>query len=400
MKYKIIYSNELCHHGVKGMKWGVRKEYVPKGRKSAKDKVTLGKQAFRKASISSSEIRKTVREKDLANKKAQENHNRIVKKARETGKSAAEIEQEESSHKRLQLTDKQKKAIAIGAVVAGTALVAYGVYKLKTRHDARQLELMLWNEEASKMDALIDWDPSPLVKTGDTSFLKNAFAGSDYNVFTSSQSDKAAVDKLMSKETGKWWNSLSKTEKMGVETYSGSLYTEMNNALWSAKGKNIDDYAPPHIAGAIKAANSALSKSSYPETMVCTQGLSAEKAAKFLGISEADLYVAAKNPKAASKLIGAVNTNHGLFSTSTNNGGVKYKVLTPKGAHAAFIEHVSNYGDLPHPPSWNGKSSGGPPYSNEFETLFEAGSKFMTKGIQWNREGGYIEVALEYVFPK
>lgn len=35
MNYRIVYSNELYHHGVKGMKWGVRKEYVPKGRKKA-----------------------------------------------------------------------------------------------------------------------------------------------------------------------------------------------------------------------------------------------------------------------------------------------------------------------------------------------------------------------------
>lgn len=35
MNYRIHYSNELYHHGVKGMRWGVRKEYVPKDRKKA-----------------------------------------------------------------------------------------------------------------------------------------------------------------------------------------------------------------------------------------------------------------------------------------------------------------------------------------------------------------------------
>ncbi len=35
MNYRIHYSDELYHHGVKGMKWGVRKEYVPKVKRKA-----------------------------------------------------------------------------------------------------------------------------------------------------------------------------------------------------------------------------------------------------------------------------------------------------------------------------------------------------------------------------
>ena len=37
MNYRLVNSNAyLMHYGVKGMKWGVRKEYVPKGRRKAK----------------------------------------------------------------------------------------------------------------------------------------------------------------------------------------------------------------------------------------------------------------------------------------------------------------------------------------------------------------------------
>ena len=32
----IVYSDELYHHGVKGMKWGVCHEYKPTGRRSSR----------------------------------------------------------------------------------------------------------------------------------------------------------------------------------------------------------------------------------------------------------------------------------------------------------------------------------------------------------------------------
>ena len=66
---------ELYHHGVKGMRWGVRHDYKPNGRKRSK-------------------------------------------------------KSEDSDEKKFKLTDNQKKYIKIGAAVAGAALVTYGAYKL------------------------------------------------------------------------------------------------------------------------------------------------------------------------------------------------------------------------------------------------------------------------------
>ena len=55
MNYKIIYSDELYHHGVKGMKWGVRKQYQPIGRRrssSVNSSVMRGATSSPKAKVS------------------------------------------------------------------------------------------------------------------------------------------------------------------------------------------------------------------------------------------------------------------------------------------------------------------------------------------------------------
>lgn len=81
------YRYELYHHGIKGQRWGVRRFQKKDGSLTAR-----GKQRYREDNSSS--------------------------------------KKQEYESRKKGLTDKQKKAIKIGAAVVGTALVAYGGYKL------------------------------------------------------------------------------------------------------------------------------------------------------------------------------------------------------------------------------------------------------------------------------
>ena len=80
--FYVIKNDELYHYGVKGMKWGVRKEYEPHPREKS-----------------------------------------------------SKVEEPSSEKKKKGLTDKQKKYLKIGVAVVGAALVAYGGYKIYSSYN-------------------------------------------------------------------------------------------------------------------------------------------------------------------------------------------------------------------------------------------------------------------------
>lgn len=92
-------SNYLEHYGVKGMRWGHRKDRYQ------------GKKRDRSSSLARTEGKSSV--------------------GNTTKGSSSSSGQGESS--KFQLSEKQKRALKIGAAVAGTALVAYGGYKVGTQ---------------------------------------------------------------------------------------------------------------------------------------------------------------------------------------------------------------------------------------------------------------------------
>ena len=112
--WNYVHSEELYHHGIKGMKWGVRRfrnrngSLTPAGRKRyADDSYTVAKKAAKaERKQAKSDYKQSKKDYKQAKKTAKENMTPEEKAAR------------------------RKKAIKIGAAAAGTALAVYGAYKL------------------------------------------------------------------------------------------------------------------------------------------------------------------------------------------------------------------------------------------------------------------------------
>jgi len=106
MPYRIRYSNSLCHHGIKGQKWGIRRYQNEDGSYTAEGKERYGIKSGNNESVSNGEEKKS--SFDLRN-----------------------------------LTPEQKEAIKKGAMIVGGAiLVGGGLYLASKYVDQYKLPMM------------------------------------------------------------------------------------------------------------------------------------------------------------------------------------------------------------------------------------------------------------------
>ena len=272
--------NELYHHGIKGQKWG-DKNGPP---------YPLGA-----SSHSLSEKKEGT--KGWA-KKAKSEH-------KSYGKSKSDPESEQTK-KKSGLTNKQKKAIKIGAVVAVSVLAAYGGYKLY---------------KSGKLDDLIEKGKNVLSKnkkiqdTIDESTLSdtiknamNSIKNDDYEP-ASGVFDYQQVAKLTDDEI------------RAIQGYTTPLYREANKYLRSSDGNGT--VAGKMIGDSMK---SALNKVSISKDVSVMRGVNGMTAESILGSDNLDTLRKLKQeyilncPTINIKdLKGIKNKDNGVMSTTIPN---------------------------------------------------------------------------------
>ena len=119
-QYNYCDPNELYHHGVLGMKWGVHR--APKRTYSGKEISDYRKRKLSEAPSKAESPRG-------ANKGWYKNapKSTLIREMRQEDAKAAADARKAS---KTPMSDKTKKALKVGAVATGTVLAAYGAYKV------------------------------------------------------------------------------------------------------------------------------------------------------------------------------------------------------------------------------------------------------------------------------
>lgn len=311
-KYNRYYPNELYHFGVKGMKWGVRKKYIPHPRKKTS-------------------------------------------------------KQDESSEKKRGLSDKQKKYIKIGAAVAVTALAAYGGYKLYQNKDYLMMKAKIGKKNVDYIKNNFDTENGAFVSK--TSVPKVDIPKVDIPKVKTELSDdlKHAIDQMDNDKYGlsqkifdsKQLEKLNDSEIKAIRAYTTPLYKQANEVL---RGDGEGTQAGKMIADGVK---SALNKVELSSDVDLHRGVNQSTVRKILGQDTLTQLQSLKSKYGDNtgeimidSLKGKSNIDHGIMSTAvphvtpigkklsiadyfSGQEGVIFDIKASKGQHGMYISPLS-----------------------------------------------------------
>lgn len=134
--YSFIRESDLTHHGIKGQKWGQRRFQNDDGTWTEAGKARYGDDGGGQSRSFRGNVNRALAKVYGVNEKYYSKHgNKVMANANKSAKEAQlkkaeEADKAKNTPEAKARAEKMKKAAKIGAVVAGTALAAYGVYKL------------------------------------------------------------------------------------------------------------------------------------------------------------------------------------------------------------------------------------------------------------------------------
>ena len=195
-----------------------------------------------------------------------------------------------------------------------------------------------------------------------------------FNKSFSAKTGQDAYDKY-AKKSGKLYKEFDKDTKDAFDSYTGSGYIPINNALRDGDPEQLSDKKNEQIDRITE----ALDKSEMDEDARLYRGIGIKGTCKMFGITPNFLENHPEN------LVGRIGTDNGFGSAGTSQDSgfekkVRLEILAPKGTKAMYIEPFSSCGDGPGY-LWDGEK-GQSSISEENETLIQRGTTYQILGYE------------------
>lgn len=226
--YNNYYPDYLMHYGVKGMKWGVRKAARANAQKAYKETLSS---TSRIGNSHYTRVRK-------AKKAGQQAYKETIKSERAAAKAERNTPEAKAARK-----EKVIKAAKIGAAVAGTALAAYGAYKLHDFVRGKNEEIRV-KEASDKCDRMLKkldrMKVNDLVR--ESSATHNwVNTGKQKTPFQYNNNGKSVT---IPKQYRNTQSALKSTQYRNIENkiidkYMGAGYEQARNDSFSTAAKNV-----------------------------------------------------------------------------------------------------------------------------------------------------------------